>query len=181
MGLRNRNIFKDQFCFFVTTTCKDWLNLFIVDKYYEIICESISFVNIKFKASILAYVIMPNHLHIVVYFGIKNNLSDYMRDFKKFTSGEIRRMLEQDNQIELLNKIKYDFREQKFKVWQDRFDDVFLESIDIVETKINYIHENPVKKGLVKLPEDYKYSSAAYYLLGEMCTIPILDYKGVFC
>ena len=104
-----------------------------------------------------------------------------MRDFKKFTSGEIRRMLEKDNQTELLNKIKYDFREQKFKVWQDRFDDVFLESINVVETKINYIHENPVKKGLVKLPEDYKYSSAAYYLLDEMCTIPILDYKGVFC
>ena len=180
MGLRYRNTVKEYQCFFVTTTSKDWLSLFIDDKYYHLICDSLRFVNKQYKASIMAYVIMPNHLHIIVYFKFDNKLSDYMRDFKKFTSGEIRRMLEKDGHINLLNKLRYDHREQKFKIWQDRFDDVYLESINVIETKIDYIHENPVKKGLVKLPEEYKYSSAAFYILDQECNMPVLHYMEVF-
>jgi putative transposase len=88
-----------------------------------------------------------------------------MRDFKKFTSGEIRRKLEADEYLSELESLRYKYRKQKIKVWQDRFDDVALYSRKVLETKLNYIHENPVKKGFVKFAEEYKYSCAAYYKL----------------
>jgi len=54
---------------------------------------------------------------------------------------------------------------QKFKIWEDRFDDLYLTRKETFWTKFNYIHNNPVKAGLVEKPEDYPYSSARNYYL----------------
>lgn len=124
---------------------------------------------------------MPNHLHLVVYFKKDNRLSDFMRDFKKFTSGEVRRSLEEENKLNILQKLEYKNQNQKFKVWQDRFDDVMLESKYIVETKIDYINLNPVKAGLCKLPEEFTFSSGSFYDTGlNISPLAIVDYRVYF-
>jgi len=56
-------------------------------------------------------------------------------------------------------------KEQKFKIWEDRFDDLYLNQEKTFWVKFNYIHNNPVKAELVKRPEDYPYSSAKNYFL----------------
>ena len=174
MGLRNRTALADYNCFF------NWEALFISHKYYELISESLVFVNKKYNAQISGYVIMPNHLHLLLYFEKKTHLSDYMRDFKKFTSGEIRRMIEVDGEHELLNKLRFKYREQKFKIWIDRFDDLAIYKRETFETKLNYIHQNPVRKGLVAFAKDYPYSSAEYYYSGKEGLIPVLHYYELF-
>ena len=99
-----------------------------------------------------------------------------MRDFKKFTSVQIRKVLEQEGEIALLNILKVNAegaRGQVFKLWKNRFDDLVLNRRETMITKINYIHANPVRKGLVSMPEDWFYSSARNYLSIGSSAIPV--------
>ncbi len=103
-----------------------------------------------------------------------------MRDFKKFTSGEIRRQIEIDRKVFMLEKLRHEKGKQKFKVWQDRFDDVVLYTRKVLEIKLEYIHQNPVKAGLVDYPTKYLHSSAAFYENGSNPPIEILNYNEIF-
>ncbi|MEZ4902490.1 MAG: transposase [Spirosomataceae bacterium] len=89
MGLRHRNLYLNEECFFVTTTCKDWLHVFINDTYFTILIESLRFVGEKYEADYLGYVLMPNHLHLLIYFKKKNQLSNLMRDFNRTGGPEV--------------------------------------------------------------------------------------------
>ena len=59
------------------------------------------------------------------------------------------------------------YEDQKRKFWMKRFDDEVIRNQNMFLVKLNYIHNNPVKSGLVEKPEDYKYSSARNYLLDD--------------
>lgn len=64
-------------------------------------------------------------------------------------------------------------KKQVFKLWMDRFDDVVIYTEKMLSIKIMYIHENPVRAGLVKRPEDWKYSSARNYTFGDQTLINV--------
>lgn len=182
MGLRNRHLYKEEKCFFVTTTCINWINLIEYSQCYQVLENSLNFVSEKYKASILAYVIMPNHLHLVVYFKEENKLSNFMRDFKKFTSTMIRKGIDKPCFSLLLSKLRTKKNNRAFQVWMDRFDDVYLNDKQLLERKIDYINLNPLqgKWSLVKQPSDYLYSSAAYYELGIQRNCIVSDYRNYF-
>lgn len=98
------------------------------------------------------------------------NLSDIMRDFKKFTSKRIVEELELINESRkewLLNafmKSAKDIKRVKhFKVWQDGNQPKELSSNEFIDQKLFYIHNNPVAEGIVAEPEHYLYSSASNY------------------
>ena len=179
MGLRNRTQLTDYNCFFVTTTCKDHLHIFKGENYIKILYGSLLFVNKKYDAEIVAYVFMPNHIHLILFFKNKMKLSEYMRDFKKFTSVAIRKLVEEDNRTELLKELRFEHREQKLKVWEDRFDDLFLITKKVLLIKLNYIHNNPVEKGWVAKPYQFKHSSASFYFNQTKPIIPILHYGEI--
>jgi hypothetical protein len=88
------------------------------------------------------------------------SISDYLRDFKKFTSKQIKsRLLASDNkglytQLQELGKYKF---------WMDRFDSQIILTEKILNIKINYIHCNPLKAGLVNEIDEWKFSSAYKY------------------
>ena len=125
---------------------------------------------------------MPNHIHLILYFNKENYLSAYMRDFKKYTSYKTRMMIIEDGATKLVNALRYENRNQKFKIWMDRFDDVYLESPYILETKLDYIHYNPVEKNLCVDPLDYPYSSAYFYFQESQNGFPVevSHYKEYF-
>jgi len=181
MGLRNRSSFLEKKCFFVTTSCYKHLKLIESDSCKLIIANSLNFVAVKYKISILGYVIMPNHFHVLFYFNDENKLSDTMRDLKKFCAFEIRKYLE-SNQSLLLNLIKIENNKQVFKVWEDRFDDVWIGSKELLEIKLEYIHQNPLQShwNLSEYPENYKYSSASFYLGSLDNLVKIIDYRDFF-
>jgi putative transposase len=179
MGLRNRNRFTDENCFFITSTCFEHKHLLFDEECYEILLDNIRFYNEKYKAKLVAYCFMINHIHLVVYFEEKNYLEEYMRDFKKYTSLKIRERI-QETCPALLEEIKYEHRTQHFKVWEDRFDDIVLYTKAVCEVKIEYIHNNPLKAGLVDDPIKYKYSSALFYAKGGRVKSELLHYLDVF-
>jgi putative transposase len=182
MGLRGRNQFSDEKCFFVTTTCYKWFHLLEMNSCKLTLSESINFLNTKYVAATLGYVIMPNHIHLVLYFKKENQLSNWMRDFKKFTSVMVRQQIERAGNIDLLEKLRVPEKSQVFKVWQDRFDDVYLFTKKLLKAKLEYIHGNPMQEhwNLVNRPEDWPYSSAMFYELGKQPVVVVTDYREFF-
>ncbi|MEP2774213.1 MAG: transposase [Fulvivirga sp.] len=182
MGLRNRNLYKGEKCFFVTTTCIHWINFIEYSKSYEILENSLNYVSEKYKASILAYVIMPNHMHAVVYFNEDNRLSDLMRDFKKFTSTMVRKGIDNLQFENLLERLRSNKKGRAFQVWMQRFDDLCLFNKNLVEQKIEYIHCNPLQEkwNLARCPEQYRYSSASFYQQGIQRNCRVTDYRSHF-
>ena len=172
MGRRGRSIFGNQGnTFFITTTVVNFDPILSCgDTYYLILIDSLRHVLEEHHATLFAYVLMPSHVHIIIAMPEGESISDLMRDFKKFTSTKIRQQLEKDNQTSWILKLKANAatsKEQVFKLWMDRFDDVVIFSEKVLRQKIEYIHYNPVKAGLVEKPEDWKYSSARNYILDD--------------
>lgn len=137
-------------CFFVTTTFKEWRNLGDVNGMYEALTDSLIFYTRRYECRLLGYVLMPSHIHLVLVID-GSRLSHFMRDFKKFIS----------------QKGALDLKLLQGGIWMPRFDRVVITNEGILRTKLNYIHFNPVKHGLVERPEDWKWSSATDYLLGR--------------
>jgi putative transposase len=182
MGLRGRNQFLEEDCFFVTTTCYKWYHLLEMDSCKQIVSDSINFLNAKYMTATLGYVIMPNHLHIILYFKKGNQLSNWMRDLKKFTSVMVRQQIEKSGDLILLEKLRVPERKQVFKVWEDRFDDVYLKSKAVLETRLEYTHTNPMQEhwNLVTRPEAWPYSSAMFYELGKQPWVTVTGYREFF-
>ena len=178
MGLRNRTLLMEERCFFITTTCYQHLPLLFDKHCFSILFDNFQFYNGKYKANLLAYVLMSNHIHFVIFFEEAHQLIGYMRDFKKYTSLKLREYI-QAQQVDQLTHINFEHRSQHFKVWEDRYDDVCLYSRDVCETKINYIHSNPVRAGLVNDPTDYPFSSAAFYE-GKREKSQLIHYRELF-
>ena len=137
------------------------MHLFEMDVCKLTLSESINFLNTKYITATLGYVIMPNHIHLILYFKKVNQLSNWMRDLKKFTSVMVRQQIEKSGDIDLLEKLRVPEKKQVFKAWQDRFDDVYLVNKKLLETKLDYIHMNPLQEhwnlvstpiGLIQVP-----------------------------
>ncbi len=182
MGLRNRSQFESFNCFFVTTTCVDFKPLIHMANAYELISESLEFVNEKYNVALVGYALMPNHIHLILYFKTVNRLSDYMRDMKKFTSTWIRKKLEEKGFINTVNSLRIEAKKRTFQVWKDRFDDQCLLTKKDLEVRLDYIHNNPLQShwNLVKRPEEYAFSSASYYEAGIQNKLIVTDYRDFF-
>ncbi len=162
MGLRGRTRLKEYSLFFVTTTCHEFLPLIESKEMKDMLMENLNFYNKKYDAEIVSYALMPEHIHLMIYFRNENLLIDYMRDFKRFTSKKIIEYWQMKNP-EVMDKLTHYSGAQKHKAWMDRFDDVYLYSPKVCYTKLRYINNNPVERGLCEHPQDYQYSSAAFY------------------
>ena len=175
MSRRGRQKYnKAGYPFFITTAVNGFLKIFSLgDKYYNILIDNLQFYLKKHKADLNVYVLMPNHIHLIVSMPQGESISDFMRDVKKFTSKTIKENLKDDGYNSTVKKLIELSDMGKFKFWMDRFDDVIVLNEKIMETKLNYIHYNPVKAGLVKEITDWKYSSSRNYYLDDNSVIEI--------
>jgi len=100
-----------------------------------------------------------------------------MRDVKKYSSVQVRIQLEKEKFN--LNLLEYKYKNQLLKTWMDGFDDFCITKPKTLETKLNYIHENPVRKKYVGAAEEYQYSSAAFYLTAAEGPVNVKHYVEV--
>jgi len=177
MPLRGRTNLKDESFFFVTTTVVDFQKIFNDKKCCDALISNIKYYQKKYNFEILAYVIMPSHFHCIVQVDKKNGtISDIMRDIKKYSAWDIMEIIKDMKREDLIkifenNAIEYNDRKRKF--WMKRFDDQVIRTQKMFYTKLNYIHNNPVKAGLVNCPEEYRYSSARNYINGDHSIIKV--------
>lgn len=163
--------------YFSTSTIVEWLSVFTSDIYFNIIIDSLKHCQANKGLNLIAYVIMPEHIHLVTSNLERVNLSDIMRDFKRFTSNQITRQLEKDNKGSLLDILQKSAVKGKgnteYKVWQDDFHPEAIYSETFLKQKTDYIHYNPVKRGLASKPEDWPYSSARNYISNDETIIKV--------
>lgn len=146
---------------FVTFTVHQWADVFTRSKYVDILLNSLEFCQEKKGLEIYAWVVMSNHCHLVAR-AKHENLSDIIRDFKKFTSKAIYKSIEENDQESrkawLLKVLKY---EDRIWFWEEGYHGEEILSQSFFDSKVNYIHMNPVKAGIVEKEEEYLLSSAA--------------------
>lgn len=161
--------------YFVTFAVVDWVDVFIRNEYRNILIDSFNFCSRKKGLVIHAWVIMTNHVHLIISRNGQIKLEDIMRDMKKFTSVEIIQSIE-NNTIESRKKWMLKIFEEagrlnsnnvKFQFWQQNNQPMELDNNNIIDQKLNYIHENPVKHGFVKQAECWEWSSAVDYAGGK--------------
>jgi REP element-mobilizing transposase RayT len=161
--------------YFITTTVVDWIDIFTRPVYKHIVLESLNYCVENKGIEIYAWVLMTNHLHLLIGVVGANTVSDIMRDFKKFTSKKLIYILQHEvtesRRDWMLDKFEFSGRNDKkiknFRFWQEGTDiqEVFLN--DYFEQKLEYIHNNPVKAEIVSFPYEYRYSSAVDYAGGK--------------
>lgn len=158
---------------FVTCTVVGWIDIFSRKNYRDIILESLTFCRKEKGLLLFAYVLMTNHLHMVVQADpeTKYTLSEIMRDFKKFTANNILTTIQQEPESRrewMMHMFgyyaKYNPNNKYFQVWKQDNHPIALYSEKVIWQKINYIHDNPVVAGIVDKPEEYIYSSARNYM-----------------
>ncbi|MFI5171820.1 MAG: transposase, partial [Chitinophagales bacterium] len=156
--------------FFITFTCFKWLNLFDLTNLYDDIYKWFDVVT-KLENKLLGYVIMPNHLHALILLRDElNTINELIAEGKKFRAWEIVKRLKEKNLNHILKILSEGVtnsmqkKGSRHKVFTDSFDCKRCYDSNFIQQKLNYIHWNPVKAGLVPQPEDYLHSSAGFYL-----------------
>jgi putative transposase len=115
----------------------------------------------------VGFVVMPDHVHAIVWFPGDDQLSHFMKQWKQRSSVQIKRLLREG-----LPAYARTFDPSE-PFWQARYYDFNLYSARKIEEKLVYMHQNPVRAGLVARPCDWPWSSARYYELGRTVGVPV--------
>jgi REP element-mobilizing transposase RayT len=153
---------------FFTATILKWKPLLLEAKYKNIIIESLDFLVAHKRVKIYAFVIMPNHIHLIWQILEDHKREDVQRDFLKFTSQQIQKEL-RNNDPRLHLQFEVNLKDRKYQIWQRNALSIDLYSPHVLEQKLDYIHNNPVQSKwmLSDDPTSYEYSSASYYEEGD--------------
>jgi len=130
--------------YFITTVTQNKEPIFSSKQNIEILLEAFSLYRGKYNYKIIAYVILPTHFHWLIIPSEKADISIIMKSVKGYTAKKIGK-----------------------KIWQHQFLDHCLRTTEDYKNHIDYIHNNPVKHGLVDNPSDYIWSSFRNYYLDD--------------
>lgn len=163
--IRHRGI-RGSALVFVTTTVREWLPVFSLDHAAtELVCQ-LRDSSEAHKVSIMGYVVMPSHVHLLLGLSDYANLAQFMQGFKSLSSRRI-------SVLDLGALSDQLITNGRFSLWMRRFDDLVVYSQRQFRRKLEYVHNNPVKAGLVSIASTWKYSSAGDWLGGKSGLIPI--------
>ena len=156
--------FKFPTCWpeFYTATILNWKPLLSDNFYKDIIISSLQFLVSNQRIELNAFVILNNHIHLI--WQPLNNMStlEARSSFMKFTAQQIKKELAANSPL-ILEEFKVDKYDRQYQIWKREALGIELFTPKVFYQKLDYIHENPVRAGLCKYPEDYYYSSAKFY------------------
>ena len=155
--------------YFVTFQIVKWIDIFTRKIYRDIVIDSLRFCQANKDLEIYAFVIMSNHIHLLLKSG-KSDLSNTIKEFKSFTAKQILKAIDTETESRrdwILNLFEFSAkqhkRNEKYQVWTHENHAEYVYSNPFMDSKINYIHDNPVRAGIVEKAEEYLYSSARNY------------------
>jgi putative transposase len=164
----------DTPAYYLTTVTKDRLQVFRRHDMKAIACNALNEARTSCGFLIFAYVIMPDHLHVIT------DSEKKSRVLLRFINGIIGRriidFLKQRNYSASLKKLRRqeDRRGHKYSLWDHHANARVLTSEEMLMQRVNYTHNNPVRASLVKKPEDYKYSSMRIWNEKPLADEPLL-------
>ena len=170
MSSENYRIEKQDGIYFLTFTITDWVDVFTRLSYKNIIVETLTFYRKNRNLKLYAWCLMTNHLHLICSIDPPFRMSDFIRDYKKYTAKYILEEIQQQPESRrdwILYRFEYagkfDHRIDHYRFWQDKSHPIELMTTEMIEQRINYMHENPVRTGIVAKAEEYLFSSARNY------------------
>lgn len=160
----------------VTFTVINWIDVFIRDTYKEVILSSLRYCQANKHLQIHAYCIMTSHVHLIISVS-EGELSDVIRDFKSFTSRQIKEILQNKVNVESRREwLLWMFeragnqnkRNSSFQFWygptvRQHNHPIELSTNEMIDQRLHYIHNNPVEAGFIFKPEDWVWSSSRQY------------------
>jgi len=173
MGRSRYKITNPQLPHFVTFTVLHWIPVFTRPETVDIILDSLKFL-ISENLKVFAYVILENHMHLIVQ---SEELDRDLKRFKSYTAKQVIQYLSKKNVTQILEQLAFYKKahkvDQAYQFWQEGYHPELIQNNEIMLQKIEYIHNNPVKRGYVDNAEHWRYSSARDYLgnngLLEIC------------
>lgn len=161
MGRSRYKIINPTKPHFITCTITHWIPIFTRKESVDIIRESLKYLQTSDGLKIHAYVILENHLHLIV---SSDNLPKTIQKFKSFTAKEILSLLKINKVYTILEQLafykKAHRRETSYQLWQEGYQPKEIINEDMLKDKIDYMHQNPVKRGYVENPTHWLNSSA---------------------
>lgn len=156
-------ISRDNPFYYITFVTHNRLNIFQKDKMKDLTCDFLNEARNSGEFLIFAYVLMPDHIHLIT--DSPDRSSVILRYLKGITARRIIDYLKENNFQISLDKLGHKTRKGnwKYSLWQHRSNVLSLISESILMEKVNYIHLNPVRENLVKIPTDYRWSSARFW------------------
>ena len=182
-----REIPYNQGIFFITFTCHQWLPLIEQTNSYDLVYKWFDYLK-KQNHRITGYVIMPNHVHVLIDFAKSaKKINTIIGDGKRFIAYDIISRLEKAGKTGILQQLekavsaKDKNNGKKHEVWQESFDWKYCETAEFAYQKLIYMHNNPCT-GKWKLAEDvtkYEHSSARYYITGKHAAYEVVDVEEI--
>ena len=178
--LHSHNSYSDDhYAFFITSSVVEWLPIFGIEPYRRIIVDSLAYVREHKRTELNGYVIMPTHIHAILWPERGMRIGDVLRDFKRFTSRAISRLAEDRGDAEYLaafvrvRQAGRALERSTYQVWQDGSHPEAVFTAGFARQKLQYVHNNPVKAGLVKTAVEWPHSSARNYLMGDASILQV--------
>ena len=163
-----KNIACDTTTFFITATITEWQPLLARPRARDILVKDFEFYRNKYGCRILAYVIMPEHYHLVIEFQRPEDLHGWLHDVQMHTANELAKWLRQTGTPdELAVYARHANGRSKLAVWKEQARALGITSESVLRTKIDYVHKNPVDRGLVSQPDEWDWSSWRNYFLSD--------------
>ena len=164
MGKSRYYVLNSEAPHFVTCTVVKWLFLFADPRIVNILLNAIRHLQAENTLRLHGYVVMGNHLHMIV---SGQDINAAIISFKKFTARQIVEYLRENGRSGMLRELSFAMRKEggsrQHQVWQPDFHPQAIAGEDMLRQKLDYIHANPVRRGYVDDPTAWLNSSARNY------------------
>ncbi|EDY21331.1 conserved hypothetical protein [Chthoniobacter flavus Ellin428] len=135
---------------FITATVVEWLPVFTTAACCDLLVQSLAYCRTHKQLQIHAWVILDNHFHAIL---AGPKLAHTIRDWKRFTAGALLKQLREEKRQWLLNQLNYHCAAHKatseHQLWQEGVHPQAIINDDMMLQKLEYVHNNPVKRGMV--------------------------------
>ena len=157
-------IYENEYPYFMTCTIVGWQAVFTRPEAVQIVFDSWDFLKREKGFRLYGYCVLENHLHLIA---SAPNLSNAMKSFKMYTARQIIDLLER-HQAKVLRKqlraLKLRHKtESEYQVWEEGSKPKQIGNEEMMLQKLEYMHNNPVKRGYVDEQVHWRYSSARNY------------------
>ena len=163
-------IYDQNALYYLTFQIVKWVDVFTRNEYKQVVVNSFEYCRKNKGLELYGYVIKTNHIHLIARANEPFRLSDIIRDLKKFTANQLLPLLQlpQESRSDwMMKRFEFAAREHQrnsvYQLWTHENHAIELFTSAVTQQKLQYLHHNPVRAGIVEQPEDYLYSSARNY------------------
>ena len=170
MPRRLQRYYGSGYLHFITSSCYQRRPLLGTPHRRDLFLETLKQVRRRYYFIVVGYVVMPEHFHLLISEPERGNPSTVMQVLKqRFARKVIRSM--RNSRLSAQEKLWEDASLEPDRIWQRRFYDFVVWNPHQRAEKLNYMHQNPVKRGLVREPGHWAWSSYRHYTHGEAGTV----------